>query len=123
MESALTRSGDGDCWDERGRGTERKRERGKRPYCAAERWALAAALSRFGTLSGVRLIRSSPTDAYAITPTLSFARSSYASTRLAFVPVEWFSEIPGSSTPSGPQRASRTGRRPTPGNFRKYNFI
>jgi Domain of unknown function (DUF929) len=71
------------------------------PYCAAERWALAAALSRFGALSGVRLIRSSPTDAYANTPTLSFVRSSYASPYLTFVPVEWFSEVPDPSTPTG----------------------
>src|SRR5580693_4915033 len=46
------------------------------PYCAAERWALAAALSRFGALSGLSLIHSSPTDIYADTPTLSFAKAS-----------------------------------------------
>lgn len=55
------------------------------PYCAAERWALAAALSRFGTLSGLSLIRSSPTDVYANTPTLSLAKASYTSKYLAFV--------------------------------------
>src|SRR6185437_6327120 len=33
------------------------------PFCAAERWALAAAVSRFGTLSGLGLIHSSPSDA------------------------------------------------------------
>ena len=71
------------------------------PYCAAERWALAAAVSRFGTLSGLSLIHSSPTDVYANTPTLSFAKASYTSKYLAFVPVEWFGEAADPSTPFG----------------------
>jgi hypothetical protein len=71
------------------------------PYCAAERWALAAALSRFGTLSGLSLIHSSPTDVYASTPTLSFAKASYTSKYLAFVPVEWYGEATDPSTPFG----------------------
>jgi hypothetical protein len=71
------------------------------PYCAAERWALAAAVSRFGTLSGMSLIHSSPTDVYANTPTLSFAKASYTSKYLAFVPVEWFGEAADPSTPFG----------------------
>jgi thiol-disulfide isomerase/thioredoxin len=71
------------------------------PYCAAERWALAAAVSRFGTLSGVSLIHSSPTDVYANTPTLSFAQAHYASKYLAFVPVEWFGEAADPSTQFG----------------------
>src|SRR6201997_1247036 len=37
------------------------------PYCAAERWALTAALSRFGTFTGLHLIHSSPTDVYPST--------------------------------------------------------
>jgi Domain of unknown function (DUF929) len=71
------------------------------PYCAAERWALAAAVSRFGTLSGLSLIHSSPTDSYADTPTLSFAKASYTSKYLAFVPVEWYGEATDASTPFG----------------------
>ncbi len=39
------------------------------PFCAAERRAMAAAVSRFGTLSGLRFIHSSPTDTYPNTPT------------------------------------------------------
>ena len=42
------------------------------PYCAAERWALVVALSRFGSFSNLRLIHSSSTDVYPNTPTLSF---------------------------------------------------
>ena len=71
------------------------------PWCAAERWAIAAALSRFGTLSGTGFIHSSPTDVYPGTPTLSFYKSSYTSKYLAFVPVEWYSEKPSQATPTG----------------------
>lgn len=71
------------------------------PFCAAERWALAAALSRFGTLSGLSLIHSSPTDVYPGTPTLSFAAASYTSQFLAFVPVEWYGQATDPRTPFG----------------------
>jgi Domain of unknown function (DUF929) len=64
------------------------------PYCAAERWAMAVALSRFGTFSGVHLIHSSSTDVYANTPTLSFYHSTYTSNYLDFTPVEWYSDTP-----------------------------
>jgi hypothetical protein len=69
------------------------------PYCAAERWAMAAAVSRFGTLSGLRFLHSSPTDIYPNTATLSFYRSSYTSKYLSFVPVEWYGEQDDPSTP------------------------
>jgi Domain of unknown function (DUF929) len=69
------------------------------PYCAAERWAIAAAVSRFGTLTGIRFIRSSPADVYPDTPTLSIYRASYASKYLDFAPVEWYGETPDPSTP------------------------
>jgi hypothetical protein len=62
------------------------------PYCAAERWALAAAVSRFGHLSGLRFIHSSPDDYAPSTPTLSFTGARYTSKYLAFVPVEWLGE-------------------------------
>jgi thiol-disulfide isomerase/thioredoxin len=58
------------------------------PYCAAERWAMAVALSRFGTFSPLRGIRSSPTDVYPNTSTLTFYRSTYTSKYLVFTPVE-----------------------------------
>jgi hypothetical protein len=57
---------------------------GSSPYCAAERWALATALGRFGTLSGLRLIHSSPTGADPGTPTISFARARYTSPYVSF---------------------------------------
>ncbi|HEV7210474.1 MAG TPA: DUF929 family protein [Blastococcus sp.] len=58
------------------------------PYCAAERWALAAALSRFGTLSGLGEVSSSPTDVYPNTATLSFHGAGYTSTYLTLTAKE-----------------------------------
>jgi Domain of unknown function (DUF929) len=71
------------------------------PFCAAERWALTAALSRFGTFAGLGLIHSSPADVYASTPTLSFHGSRFTSKYVAFAPVEWFGEAIDTSTPFG----------------------
>lgn len=71
------------------------------PFCAAERWAIAAAVSRFGTLSGLNFIHSSPTDYAPNTPTLSFDHARYSSKYLAFVPVEWYGEKTDPSTPFG----------------------
>jgi hypothetical protein len=64
------------------------------PYCAAERWAMAVALSRFGTFSGLRFIHSSSTDVYPNTPTLTFYKTGYTSTYVTFSPVEWYSDVP-----------------------------
>ncbi len=58
------------------------------PYCAAERWAMAVALSRFGTLSGLSGTHSSGSDVYPNTQTLSFYGSSYSSPYVDFQPVE-----------------------------------
>jgi Domain of unknown function (DUF929) len=69
------------------------------PYCAAERWAIAAALSRFGALTGLRFIHSSPADVPPSVATLSFAHAGYDSRYLAFTPVEWYGEAEDPSTP------------------------
>jgi thiol-disulfide isomerase/thioredoxin len=58
------------------------------PYCAAERWAMAVALSRFGTFSPLRGIHSSSSDAYPNTATLTFYKATYSSPYLVFTPVE-----------------------------------
>jgi hypothetical protein len=58
------------------------------PYCAAERWSLAIALSRFGTLSGLAGTHSSTADVYPDTQTLSFYKASYSSAFLDFQSVE-----------------------------------
>jgi hypothetical protein len=62
------------------------------PYCATERWAMAVALSRFGTFSGLRGIYSSSTDVDPSTPTLTFYKSTYTSSYLTFTPVETTTE-------------------------------
>ncbi|HUB39354.1 MAG TPA: DUF929 family protein [Streptosporangiaceae bacterium] len=62
------------------------------PYCAAERWGMVVALSRFGTFSGLHLIRSSNNDIYTNTATLSFYKSTYTSKYLVFNPVEMYSD-------------------------------
>jgi hypothetical protein len=58
------------------------------PYCAAERWALAVALSRFGTFSNLSGTHSSDSDVFPNTQTLSFYGSSYSSPYIDFQPVE-----------------------------------
>lgn len=63
------------------------------PYCAAERWAITVALSRFGTFSSLHLIHSSSSDVYPNTPTVSFYKSSYTSKYVQFTPVEWFGPV------------------------------
>ena len=56
------------------------------PYCAAERWSLVVALSKFGNFTGLEYMRSAPND-YNVT-TLTFVNSTYVSPYVAFVSVE-----------------------------------
>lgn len=49
------------------------------PYCAAQRWPMIIALSRFGTFSGLKTTTSSSTDIYPNTPTFTFHGSTYSS--------------------------------------------
>jgi Domain of unknown function (DUF929) len=70
------------------------------PYCAAERWAVIVALSRFGSFSGLTAIRSAAKDGaghaepYPLTPTWTFAKATYTSKYLTFTPVELDTNIP-----------------------------
>jgi hypothetical protein len=66
------------------------------PYCAATRWSMVMALSKFGTFSHLGQIASSSTDVYPSTPTFTFYNSSYTSKYLKFVPkeIETVSEAP-----------------------------
>ena len=54
------------------------------PYCAAQRWGTVVALSRFGTFSGLVLMRSSSSDVYPNTPTFSFRSVTYTSQYIVF---------------------------------------
>ena len=58
------------------------------PFCAGERWAMAVALSRFGTWSNLGVTTSSATDTYPNTASLSFHGATYASTYLSFTGYE-----------------------------------
>jgi len=58
------------------------------PYCAAERWSVVIALSRFGTFSDLTLTSSSSTDVYPNTNSFSFYGSSYSSSYLDFASIE-----------------------------------
>jgi hypothetical protein len=49
------------------------------PYCAAERWAIIMAFSRFGTFSDLEETTSSPWDVDPATATFSFHRATYSS--------------------------------------------
>ena len=74
------------------------------PYCAAERWAMIVALSRFGTFSGLAPIRSAAKDGggnaepYPLTPTWTFAKSSFTSSYLTFTAVEGYTNVPDKAT-------------------------
>ncbi len=54
------------------------------PYCAAERWAIIMAFSRFGSFSGLTETSSSPWDTDPSTATFSFYGASYSSPVITF---------------------------------------
>ena len=58
------------------------------PYCAAMRWSMAVALSRFGTFGTLKGIHSTSHDIYPNTATLTFYKQKYTSPYLTFTPVE-----------------------------------
>jgi hypothetical protein len=58
------------------------------PFCAAERWALTVALSQFGTWSQLGITKSSATDIYPNTATLSFRTAHYRSADLTLSTTE-----------------------------------
>lgn len=58
------------------------------PFCAAERWSLVVALSRFGTFNNLGQTMSSSSDAFPNTPTFSFHNATYQSSVIDFTPVE-----------------------------------
>ena len=70
------------------------------PYCAAERWAMIVALSRFGTFSGLATVHSAAANGagsaepYPNTPTWTFVHATYTSQYLTFSPVEEQTNIP-----------------------------
>jgi len=58
------------------------------PFCAAQRWPVVVALSRFGTWTGLGQTTSASDDVYPDTATLSFHGATYTSDYLSFTGVE-----------------------------------
>ncbi len=58
------------------------------PYCAAERWSMVIALSRFGTFTGLQTMSSSNSDSFPSTNTFTFVKATYTSKYIVFVPKE-----------------------------------
>jgi hypothetical protein len=54
------------------------------PYCAAERWAIVMAFSKFGTFSNLKETTSSPWDTDPATATFSFYGATYSSPYITF---------------------------------------
>ena len=76
------------------------------PICAAERWSMVVALSRFGTFTNLRVITSSSTDTDPNTHTFSFYGSSYSSEYLDFAPIEAETRTQGPlQTPTNAEQA------------------
>ena len=67
------------------------------PFCAAERWALIIALSRFGNFSNLHYMTSSASDYAPSTPTFTFYNSTYTSPYVSFVSVEQTTNQPTNS--------------------------
>lgn len=74
------------------------------PYCAAARWPLIVALSRFGSLSGLATATSGVTNGagqaepYPATPTWTFSRVVYKSAYVTFDAAELESSVPDPGT-------------------------
>ncbi|MCU1363961.1 MAG: hypothetical protein JWM55_1789 [Acidimicrobiaceae bacterium] len=58
------------------------------PFCAAQRWPLVVALSRFGSFSRLSATHSSTTDVFPNTKSFSFYGATYSSSTLNFTSVE-----------------------------------
>jgi len=71
------------------------------PYSAAARWAVVAALARFGTFSNLGATSSSTDEVFAHTPTFTFSGSSYRSPVVAFVADETYGDTMSGNAPAG----------------------
>jgi Domain of unknown function (DUF929) len=78
------------------------------PYCAAQRWPLVVALSRFGSFEHLGGTESAAADVFPNTPTFTFHGATYTSDVIAFTAVETHTNQPD---PAGGYTALDT---PTP---------
>jgi Domain of unknown function (DUF929) len=87
------------------------------PYCAAERWAMTAALSRFGTWSGLEVTASGKgssagPEPFPGTNTFSYRNATLTSPYLTFKGIEQYTNIPnpngaGYTTLQNPTKAEQ----------------
>ncbi len=74
------------------------------PYCAAERWGLVVALSRFGSFTGLGTVHSAQANGAGEsepdpnTPTWTFIHATYTSQYLTFTHVETYTNDPDTKT-------------------------
>jgi Domain of unknown function (DUF929) len=71
------------------------------PYCAAARWALVAALGRFGTFSALGATSSSKYEVFPGTATFSFQGASFHSRYLRLLATESYGQKPSTLAPAG----------------------
>jgi thiol-disulfide isomerase/thioredoxin len=71
------------------------------PYCAAERWALVAALGRFGSFARLGATTSSALEVFPGTPTFAFDGTTYRSRYVSLVAVEEYGARPSITAPAG----------------------
>lgn len=67
------------------------------PFCAASRWSLIVALSRFGTFHKLGNMQSSSTDIDPNTQTFTFSKASYTSPYIVFKSDEYLSNVASAS--------------------------
>ena len=87
------------------------------PYCAAERWAMVASFSRFGSFSDLQTMESSSSDVYPSTQTFTFAQAKLASQYMTLVTREYYSNQENTAgtgykilQPLSPQEHSLVGK-------------
>ena len=93
------------------------------PFCAAQRWPVVVALSRFGTWSGLTATTSASDDTFPDTPTLSFHGASYASDYLSFTGVETETNERGSNGSYGPLDKLSDADQKTFNDFNKPPYV
>ena len=89
------------------------------PYCAAERWVLVTALSKFGTFSKLNYMTSSTSDVDPGTNTFTFYNSVYTSKYISFVGVETSTNISNGSGGYTPLQSITTAQQAL---FQKFDY-
>ena len=92
------------------------------PYCAAERWSMIIALSRFGAFTGLQATTSSSADIFPNTPTFTFRHATYTSQYVDFQPVETTDRDRNPLQSPTPEQAALVTRYDTSGHIPFVDF-